>query len=109
METYDIMLLSIIMLVGTALFTGLWTMIGRYLADRRLRVLEADMESVIMTLRSRRGEEQRAASKQDQEEFMQAAGAILASEGDMKDKVMKIVALNPGMAMKMAGKLGLKL
>jgi len=109
METTDWVLITTIIVVLSGLFTGLWGILGRYLADRRVAILERDMESVIMTLRSRAGEEGRARSQAEEAAFMAQAAEILKGEGDMPQKIQKVVALNPAMAFRLAKKLGVKI
>lgn len=109
LEFTDLAVLSGLLILSTAIFTGIWTNIFRYLADRRLRMVEADVEKLIMTIRSRQGEEGRANAKAEEEAFMAQAAAILKGEGEMPDKLQKIIGMNPAMAMKLAKKLGIGL
>lgn len=107
LELMDLVMLLGFNVVACAVFSGVWMMAGRYLADRRLTAIEAELDSVVMTLKSRQGEAARGKNREEEQLFMAQAAQILQGEGDMKDKIQKVIALNPQMALRLASKLGI--
>jgi len=59
-ETTEWILIMCIMIVLSGIFGGVWSFVGRYLADRRINNIEADLESLQMTILSRKGEQARS-------------------------------------------------
>ena len=77
--------------------------------DSRMKAVEDELDLINDKMKSQYMVEKKAEYKEEKAAFMAQAGAILQGEGDMKDKIAKVVALNPELAMKMASKFGLKL
>lgn len=77
--------------------------------DRRIKSLEHDFDSLVDRINGTMGNEKKAELKEQEAAFMANAAVILKSEGPMPDKIQKIIALDPAMAMKMAKKLGIGL
>lgn len=107
MELYDLLLVVGINVVVSSIITFFWRWLWDYRKEHRLSDLENDIEQLKEKMHARYMVDARASNKEEEEAFLAQASTILAGEGELKDKVTKLLAMNPGMALKFAKKLGL--
>lgn len=109
MEIVEMIIIGGYSAVVSGFFTVFWRYLLDFRRDRRISVLESEIDRLDMTIKSFQGVAVRQANKEEEAAFMLQAQAILTGEGEMMQKVQKIISLNPALAMKLAAKMGLKL
>lgn len=107
LEATEWILITCILAVMSGIFCGVWSVLGRYLADRRVAAVEADVERIVMTLNSRKGEEARTQSKEEDQALMAQVAADLQSGKPPADVLKGALAKNPQAALRIAKKLGI--
>jgi len=106
LETTDWIILITLITVLSGIFGGIWASLGRYLADRRLTNIEADIESLVMTINSRKGEQARSDKAARMEAAMLEAGQIMQDPKieDKKTAILQLAGKYPDIAMSLAKK-----
>ena len=95
--------------VFSLIFALFWRYMLDYRRDSRISRIEGELDHLTDAINGFRGNQVKAENKEAEQAFMVQAKAILDGEGEMKDKMMKVFAMNPMMAMKIAKKMGLSL
>jgi len=109
MELYDLVLLGLLSTFVSAIISIISVVIAFSFRSRDVNDLYRKVESLEMSIRGQLSGNARAEAKAQEEAFMVQAAAILKGEGSMQEKIQKVIATDPGMAMKLAKKLGIGL
>lgn len=109
MELNEWVLIIGIITVFSGTFTIIAGLFAGYIRDFRISKLENAMEALNLRVLSSLGNEKKAQNQEQESAFMANAAIILKGEGTMPEKIQKVIATDPAMAMKLAKKLGIGL
>jgi len=109
MEPTDYATILVLAGLSGAVFGYITTSLTQRSRELRVAEVEGKVEQLLRSWYSKQSQDVRISNKEDDAAFMAQAATILQGPEDMKDKIQKVIALNPGAAMRMAKKLGIGL